>query len=92
MRLPCPLCGDRSIEEFTCLGDAAPRRPNPATADAEADAWHDYVYLRDNPRGRHRELWQHVHGCRAWLTVTRDTVTHAVFDAVLSRDEGGHQA
>ena len=90
MRLPCPLCGDRDIEEFTYLGDAAPQRPDPATGDP--DAWHAYVYLRDNPRGRHRELWHHLQGCRAWLCVTRDTATHTVFDATLARDTGGRPA
>ena len=40
--------------------------------------WAGYVYLRDNPAGAHRELWQHTGGCRAWLVVTRDTVTHAI--------------
>ena len=38
----------------------------------------DYVYLRDNPAGRHREFWYHAFGCRAWLSVTRDTRTHAI--------------
>ncbi len=26
---------------------------------ASDEEWYDYVYLRDNPRGPHRELWQH---------------------------------
>jgi sarcosine oxidase subunit delta len=29
----------------------------------------------------HRELWQHVYGCRRWLVVTRDTRTHAIAGA-----------
>ena len=32
------------------------------------------VFVRDNPMGEHREYWQHVHGCRQWLFVVRDTV------------------
>ena len=36
----------------------------------------DYVYLRDNPRGRYDEYWHHTSGCRRWLVVERDTVTH----------------
>ena len=27
---------------------------------------------------RMREFWHHVHGCRRWLMVTRDTRTHAI--------------
>ena len=37
-----------SKEEFTYLGDATVRRPDPPAPDAE-QAFHDYVYLRDNP-------------------------------------------
>ena len=39
------------------------------------------MYLRDNPKGKHRELWQHNAGCREWLVVTRDTLTHQVTGA-----------
>ncbi len=90
MRIPCPLCGPRTSEEFTYLGDATVRRPHPEESDLTA--WHDYVYLRDNPRGPHEELWHHVGGCRAWLVVRRDTATHEVFGARLARDDGGRQA
>ena len=84
MLIPCPFCGLRSSEEFSVLGDAAPQRPE--TPDADPDAWYDYVYLRDNPRGPHREFWQHVGGCRAWLVVERDTVTHEIQSVELARD------
>ena len=78
MRIPCPHCGERGNDEFFYLGAAGLARP---PAGAPPEAWHEYVYLRDNPAGRHRELWQHVHGCRRWLVVTRDTRTHEVFAA-----------
>jgi sarcosine oxidase subunit delta len=93
MRIPCPYCGERDVQEFSYLGDAGPRRPDGLSASMEA--MHDYVYLRDNPAGPHRELWQHVAGCRAWLVATRDTRTHAIAsveparDAVLARRAGG---
>ena len=51
------------------------RRP----PDALRAAFDDYVYLRDNPAGPHRELWHHGAGCQAWLVVTRDTRTHEIF-------------
>ena len=86
MRIPCPYCGERDVQEFTYLGDAGPRRPDGLSASMEA--MHDYVYLRDNPAGPHRELWQHAAGCRAWLVVTRDTRTHAIEAVRASQDAG----
>ena len=75
MRIRCPHCGERPIDEFVQLGAADPVRP---AADAGIAAFVDYVYLRDNPAGPHRELFQHIGGCRALLAVTRDTRTHAI--------------
>ncbi len=77
MRISCPYCGDRDAHEFSYLGDATLTRPDPAAPDA-ADAFHAYVYLRDNPAGAHRDLWYHANGCRRWLVVARDTLTHAI--------------
>lgn len=82
----CPLCGDRDRREFYYQGAAALlARPAP---DAGAEAWDTYVHLRENPAGRTRDLWQHEAGCGAWIVVTRDTVTHAVFETTLVRDLG----
>ncbi len=76
MRIKCPHCGERGNEEFAYLGDATVHRPDDAPAATPADPafarWMDYVYLRDNPAGAHRELWQHIHGCRSWIVVTRE--------------------
>ena len=78
MRIPCPHCGPREPSEFAYLGDASLARP----ADpADEDAVSAYVYLRDNPAGPHREYWYHGAGCRAWLVVTRDTLSHAILAA-----------
>mgnify|MGYP000718702562 CR=1 FL=1 len=82
MRIRCTYCGERGHEEFAYLGDATLQRPAGAPAappgDDDRARWHDYVYIRDNPSGPHRELWQHVGGCRAWLVVARDTRSHAI--------------
>jgi sarcosine oxidase subunit delta len=80
MRIECPFCGDRGSEEFAYLGDAKPRRPDPAALEPEAarEAFYDYVYLRDNPNGIFREYWYHSSGCHQWLVVTRDLRTHAI--------------
>ena len=77
MRIRCPYCGERDVQEFAYLGDAGKVRPE----GSDANAMIDYVYLRDNPAGRHREFWYHSTGCHAWLVVTRDTRTHAIEEA-----------
>jgi methylglutamate dehydrogenase subunit B len=76
--IACPYCGARDETEFAYGGDATVERPDPARADAAA--WYDYVYARDNPKGPHAELWYHTAGCRRWLRVVRDTATHAILD------------
>ena len=70
MRLTCPHCGARDSREFKYLGDA-----KMAAGGGDFSS----VYLRDNPAGVHKELWQHVLGCRAWLEVERNVTTHEVF-------------
>ena len=75
LRIPCPFCGPRDHAEFSYEGDATVRWP---ALDASEEEWVEAVYLRDNPRGPHSELWQHVLGCRALLVVERDTATHAI--------------
>lgn len=74
--ITCPHCGVRPKEEFTIRGDAARARP---AAHAPVEEWQSYVFVRDNPRGRHLEYWHHVLGCRRWLVVERDTATHEVY-------------
>lgn len=84
LRIDCPFCGVRDHDEFTYGGDASVERP--ALDDQEPGRWHDYVFLRANPKGPQREFWQHVLGCRAWLIVERDTVTHEIFGVELAAD------
>ena len=76
MRITCPFCGQRDHAEFTYGGDADVVYP---PLDASEREWHDAVFLRANPRGRQRETWQHTRGCRMWLVVERDNVTHEIF-------------
>jgi methylglutamate dehydrogenase subunit B len=77
MLIPCPYCGPREHSEFTYLGDGTLKRP-PYGSDTPLETWIDYVYLRDNPRGPHVELWHHAAGCHSWIRVRRDTLTHEV--------------
>jgi sarcosine oxidase subunit delta len=90
MQIPCPLCGDRDIREFTCKGhETYLTRP---AAGAAPQLWDAYLHTRENPAGQTRDLWFHGQGCGAWLLVTRDTVTHQVFGAVLAREAEDHDA
>ena len=79
MRIKCPHCGLRDHSEFSYEGDATIKRPE----NDDADAWRDYVYHRDNPRGKHKELWSHISGCRAWVVVERNTFTHEIYASYL---------
>ncbi|MFN0264757.1 sarcosine oxidase subunit delta [Tepidamorphus sp. 3E244] len=86
MLIPHPLLGPRDAREFTYLGDASLlARPDPDGDNALA-SFQDYVFLRDNPAGVHRELWFHEQGDRSWLVVTRNTVTHEILGAELAGD------
>lgn len=89
MRIQCPYCGDRVHSEFTYLGDAGPTRPSSGMTAQASDPtlFVDYVYIRANPPGLHREYWQHVGGCRAWVVVERDVTTHAIARVTPARAE-----
>jgi heterotetrameric sarcosine oxidase delta subunit len=78
MRINCPHCGERSVEEFIAHGPAGLVRPEHSD---KAEDWFAYVYIRDNPMGEHDELFQHVTGCRQWLRVRRSTLSHQVLEA-----------
>ena len=75
--IDCPWCGPREESEFRCGGEAHIARPeNPdALSDAE---WADYLFMRTNPKGTHRERWVHSAGCGRWFNIERDTVTHEI--------------
>ena len=75
--ISCPHCGPRDATEFVYGGDANVRRPTDTAALSDQE-WSAYVYLRDNPRGEHDELWQHSFGCRRWIAVKRNTLTHEI--------------
>jgi sarcosine oxidase subunit delta len=72
----CPYCGPRAESEFNCGGEADIARPF-ATETLSDREWGDYLFMRHNPRGLHREQWVHTHGCRRWFIAERDTHTYA---------------
>ncbi len=76
MRIPCPTCGERDVGEFTYGGDATVARP--AMDETDPAVWNRFVYDRENPRGAHLEFWQHTGGCRAWIKLQRNVLTHEV--------------
>ena len=77
MLIPCPVCGLRDHGEFTYGGDATVVRPDVADARSPRAGPPTSTTAR-NPRGPHTEYWHHVHGCRSWMIVERNTETHDV--------------
>jgi len=77
LQIACPWCGPRDESEFTCGGEAHIERPKDPDAVSDAE-WADYLFMRTNPRGAHREQWVHAHGCRRWFNVVRDTVSYQI--------------
>ena len=79
MQINCPHCGLREESEFVfgraLEGVSDPRNVEPFSS----------LYLRSNPRGLSNELWQHVGGCRAWLRLLRNTLTHEIARVDLAR-------
>ena len=84
MRIPCPHCGPRDSAEYSYYGDAT--RVRPPLGDTDAERWHGYVHERGNPKGPHKEFWHHLHGCRQWLVVERNTATHEILGVSMARD------
>jgi methylglutamate dehydrogenase subunit B len=86
-----PLLGPRDAQEFVYLGDARLIDRPDASGETALDDFHDYLYLRDNPAGSHRELWFHEQGDRSWLVVTRDTTTHEITHVELASEYAKRQ-
>jgi sarcosine oxidase subunit delta len=82
MRIDCPHCGERNASEFLYRGDASVKRPQ----TPDPDAFFDFVYIRQNAAGPMKEFWFHSGGCRSWLIVTRDTVTHEIMSVEAARE------
>ncbi len=77
--IPCPWCGPREDDEFSFGGEADIQRPADPEATSDA-AWADYLFMRDNRRGLHREQWCHTAGCRRWFIVERNTNTNEILE------------
>ncbi len=75
--IECPWCGPRDESEYSYGGEAHIARPQDPDALSDAE-WAQYLFMRTNPKGKHRERWCHAHGCRRWFNACRDTVTHEI--------------
>jgi len=73
--IKCPWCGWRDESEFGYGGEAHIARPEDPDALSDAE-WANYLFMRTNPRGLHRERWVHAAGCRRWFNALRDTETY----------------
>lgn len=75
--ISCPWCGPREESEFSYGGEAHIARP--IDTDAMNDEqWGDYLFMRKNPRGLHKEQWMHTFGCRRWFNIERNTLTYQI--------------
>ncbi len=75
--IECPWCGERDESEFSYAGEAHITRPR-ETKNLSDEEWADYLFMRKNPRGLHREQWLHAAGCRRYFNVERDTVSYQI--------------
>jgi len=75
--IPCPWCGERDEIEFSYGGQAGIAYPSDPGALSDEE-WAEWLFVRDNPKGRFAERWVHMHGCRRWFDLVRDTATHEV--------------
>ena len=81
-----PILGPRDASEFVYLGDASLiNRPHKDEANAQ-EKFYQYLYLRENVAGVHKELWYHEQGDRSWLVVTRNTNTHEILKVELAKE------
>ncbi len=76
-KIDCPHCGPRSEDEFEWGGPAHLQRPGPAEKVSDKE-WAEYLYMRDNAKGKCLERWCHTHGCAEWFNMERDSVTHKI--------------
>jgi len=77
--IKCPHCGPRDENEFIWRGPAFLTRPVYAE-DLSDESWADYLYMRENKKGKNTEQWCHSKGCGEWFVIERDTETHEIYN------------
>lgn len=73
--ISCPWCGPREEIEYHYGGQAHIAYPGDPAGTSD-EAWAQYLFFRDNPKGAFAERWAHSAGCRRWFNAVRDTATH----------------
>lgn len=76
MRIPCPHCGTRTLEEWV-YGEVF---EVPANVEGAAQRDIDRGFMHNNVEGTVHEAWFHLYGCRRWVKVTRDTITDQIIE------------
>ncbi|MBT7248133.1 MAG: sarcosine oxidase subunit delta, partial [Rhodospirillaceae bacterium] len=71
------FCGEREESEFHQGGEAHIVRPKDPDELSDAE-WADYLFLRKNTKGLFLERWVHLHGCRRWFNMARNTATNEI--------------
>lgn len=84
--IACPWCGERDESEFSYAGEAHIARPL-ETEKLSDEEWADYLFMRKNTKGLHREQWLHAAGCRRFFNVERDTVTYKISGSYKSGEQ-----
>lgn len=77
LRICCLWCGVRDEDEFTYGGAWDRERPTDPRPLSDEE-WAAYLYTRENARGATLERWRHSYGCRQWMILERDTMTHRI--------------
>ncbi|WP_425039412.1 sarcosine oxidase subunit delta [Primorskyibacter sp. S187A] len=77
LTLECPCCGLQADEtELHAGGEAHIKRASTGDTD---EAFEEYLFMRENPKGVHFERWRHANGCGKWFHAARCTQTLEVF-------------
>ena len=58
--IPCPWCGPRDETEFRYGGQAGLSLPGRSRTRSSDEAWADFLFMRDNPKGPFDERWMHA--------------------------------
>ncbi|MCA0927464.1 sarcosine oxidase subunit delta [Ruegeria profundi] len=77
LTLKCPFTGAMLDEtELHCGGEAHRKRFGPGSSDEDFET---YMFVRENRKGVHFELWMHAYGIGKWFIAARDTETLEVY-------------
>ena len=67
MRITCPYCGERALEEFTYRGDATVSAARRASSRAPSEPGSTTSICATTRPGCIASIWHHSAGCHAWL-------------------------